>query len=287
MPSPSSLISRTLNNPVEVKGIGLHTGVPVSVRLMPSEHLGLVFVRTDLNDRIQIPASLRFVTTTKHATTLAQGEISLATIEHLLAALWAQGISNCRIEVDGPEIPILDGSAAGWCEALQRAGVRNLEGVRPLYGLREPVFIEESGGAVLGLPHLSLRVSVAVEYQRSYLTPQAWDGEIDSSSFSQIASARTFTLEEWIEPLRSAGLIKGGDEQNAIVLFNDHMSVPLRYPNELARHKALDVVGDIALLFGEEGGMLSAHIIAVRAGHGSHRRWMDEVLRQNALVRLN
>jgi UDP-3-O-[3-hydroxymyristoyl] N-acetylglucosamine deacetylase len=255
--------------------------------LQPRDEVGLVFARCDLPGAPEVPASHRFIATTHHATTLKKGDVSIGTPEHLLAALWCLGVTNCRIEIFAPEVPILDGSATPWCELIESAGLCEVRGAQPEYALRSPVVVEARGGAVIGLPHPSLRATVDVSYDAEYLSPQLYAADITPAIFrAELASARTFALESWIEPLRSLGLIQGGSVENAIVLGASEPSSPLRFENELARHKALDLLGDIALLFGEDGGVLHAHLIAVRAGHELHRLWMEEALRCGALERV-
>jgi UDP-3-O-[3-hydroxymyristoyl] N-acetylglucosamine deacetylase len=275
---------QTLRDAVQISGIGLHSGREVTVKLLPQEEAGLVFARTDLSGAPEISASWRYIIQTHHATTLAFGDVSVSTPEHLMAALWCVGISNCRIELNAPEVPILDGSAAPWCAAIQAAGLRTLDSARPEYSLKEAILIESREGAVIGLPHQSLRATVDVDYGVSYLDTQVYASEISATIFAEeIAPARTFTLETWLEPLRAQGLIQGGSVENAIVLGAEVPSSPLRFSDELARHKTLDLLGDIALLFGEDGGVLRAHLIAVRAGHELHRQWMEKVLRCESL----
>jgi len=277
---------QTLCRPVEIEGIGLHSGAKTTVRLQPREECGLVFVRVDLPGQPRIPASAQHIGSTLHATRLEFNGVEISTPEHLLAALWSLGVTHCEIELDGPEIPILDGSAKIWCDLICEAGLKTLPGARSEYSLREPVVIYANGGAVIGLPHNSLRVTCDVEFGVSYLPPQVTACEITPQSFrEELAAARTFTLESWLEPLRAQGLIRGGSTDNALVLFQNEPSSPLRFDNELARHKALDAIGDIALLFGADGGVLRAHIIAIRAGHEMHRLWMREVLHRGALIR--
>jgi UDP-3-O-[3-hydroxymyristoyl] N-acetylglucosamine deacetylase len=301
---------QTFRQGVRVAGIGLHSGAKVSIRLLPRDRCGIIFVRTDLPDEPEIEASMAAISSTTHATTLCQGEASVSTTEHLLAALWMFGITHGRIELDGPEIPILDGSAAVWCRLLEEAGgvaVSNVpvlqrdenalqrgkaadlvSSVRPLWALREPVLVENGNASVLALPHKSLRVSTFVDFRPEYLSAQLFDGVMSQDVFAQeIAPARTFTLEEWIEPLRAQGLIQGGSVENALVLGREAPFSVLRFSNELARHKALDLLGDIALLFAPEGGLVQAHFIALRAGHSLHRQWMVRCLEQNALVRIH
>jgi len=273
----------TLRRAAVIEGIALHCGERVTVRLVPSQSCGLIFARTDLPGAPEIAATFSSITHTTHATTLAHNGVRLATTEHLLAALWMNGITHCRIEVDGGEIPILDGSAREWQSLIEDAGLQETGGARPITALREPIWVGDGAAGILGLPHPALRVSVAVDYGRDYLAPQIFDATLSTDTWrSEIAPARTFTLEEWIAPLRAAGLIRGGGEDNAIVLRAERPSSPLRFPNELARHKALDVLGDMALLCGENGAVLGAHFVAVRAGHELHRRWMEDALQRGA-----
>jgi len=276
---------RTLRRAAYIEGVGLHCGARLAVRLLPRDECGIVFARVDLDGAPEIPAAFSSITHTTHATTLAKNGHALSTTEHLLAALWMNGTTHCRVEVNGAEIPILDGSARDWQNLLDDAGAQELGGARPAFALREPIWIGEGAASVLALPYPALRVSVAVEYDREYLAPQVFDATLSPQTWkSEIAPARTFTLEEWIEPLRAAGLIRGGGEDNAIVLRAEAPSSPLRCADELARHKALDVLGDIALLCGENGALLHAHFIAIRAGHELHRRWMETALQRGALA---
>ena len=272
----------TLARPAEVTGIGLHTGQKVRVVLQPTQRAGLRFARVDLPDAPVVAANWRHIASTTHATTLRDGAAAAMTTEHLLAALWASGITHCRIEIDAPEVPILDGSAQGWCEAICSAGARELEGVRPCLELRQPVWIAQGEAQVLGVPAPEFRLSVAVDFDAPHAGAQLFDGIITPAHFArQLASARTFTLESWLEPLRGAGLIRGGSLDNAIVIGHGGWSSPPRMDDELARHKALDVVGDLALLF--KSADFCGHIIATRAGHGAHRAWMEACRDSNAL----
>jgi UDP-3-O-[3-hydroxymyristoyl] N-acetylglucosamine deacetylase len=160
--------------------------------------------------------------------------------------------------------------------------------MRPVFTLRQPVWFSDGEVSVLGLPHHELRLSVAVEFPRSYVGRQTFDIVVSATSFKQeMAPARTFALQEWLEPLRAAGLIQGGSLDNAVLLDEQGPSSPWRYSDEIVRHKALDVLGDLALLFGKNGGTLRAHMITTRSGHGAHRQWMNECLRQDALMRID
>lgn len=282
-PSPHA----TLKNSATLHGIGLHSGEIVTARLRPSSEIGIVFQRSDLPQKPRIPADWRYVARTVHATTLEYEDATVSTTEHLLAALWTLGVTACVIELDGPEVPILDGSAAGWVELIQNAGVLNLPNTqRPIYCLTAPVWVGEKETAVIGVPHPEFRLTCAVEYAVPG-SRQICDFVISPPIFAtELAPARTFTLESWLEPLRSQGLIRGGSLDNALVLNESGPSAPFRFENELTRHKALDVLGDLALLFAPDGGILQAHIIAQRAGHGPHRQWMEAALQQGALSKI-
>lgn len=291
---------QTLQRAVETTGIGLHSGAEIRLRLVPRAQCGVVFARLDLPGAPEIAVKSDAISHTTHATTLQENGASVSTTEHLLAALWMCDITHCRVEVDGPEVPIWDGSARDWCRLIAAAGTVQVaqnaaatstsstrSDARPIWALREPVFVENGTSSVLALPHHKLRASIFADFGRDYLEPQLFDITLSSAVFDEeIAPARTFTLEEWIEPLRAQDLIAGGTTENAIVLGKTAPSVPLRFPNELARHKALDLLGDMALLFAPDGGILRAHFVACRAGHGLHQQWMKRCIAQNALVRL-
>jgi UDP-3-O-[3-hydroxymyristoyl] N-acetylglucosamine deacetylase len=277
---------QTLARPFELCGIGLHSGQEVRLVVSPDTRPGWHFARVDLPDTPEIEATLQNVAKTQHATVLQSGEATVSTTEHLLAALWALGVTHARIEVDGPEVPIMDGSAAPFVAAIKAAGVRPLEGRRPGWRLTAPVWWEGGGASVLGVPHDTFRLSVAVDFDHPHAGKQAFDLDVNALSFEQeLASARTFTLEHWLEPLRAAGLIKGGSLDNAVVVSPSGPSSPPRMDHEMARHKALDVVGDLALLFGSDGGEFQGHIIAIRAGHGPHRSWMDICCNSGTVLR--
>jgi len=265
---------QTLAQKAHIDGIGLHSGSQVNITLKPTSQTGITFIRTDL-DHFSIPADFKHIKSTFHATVLGEGEAIISTPEHLLAALWGTGITHCDIEIDGPEVPILDGSAATWCDLIKSAGIVPLPGKRPIWKIQQPLRVEDHGAMMLALPYPGLRLTVATDFDISYLPQQLVDFEMEEISFSeQIAPARTFTLEQWIEPLRAQGLIKGGSTENALVLGEKEASSALRFPEELARHKALDALGDLSLLTSSQGALLQAHFILIRAGHGLHFQWM-------------
>ena len=281
----------TLECAVQIQGVGLHCGQLITARLLPSAQVGVTFVRSDLPGSPCVEAKAANVSTTTHATTIECGAARVSTIEHLLAALWASDLTHVRVELDGPEVPILDGSALPWIELIKIAGRVERGGTRPIALLNAPVWLESKGAQMLGLPlaedahNPTFRLSVGVDFDVPGAGAQTFDGQINAASFaSDLAPARTFTLRPWLEPLRAAGLIQGGSLDNAILVDEDGTpSSPPRFPNEFARHKALDCVGDMALALCETGARFYGHIIAIRAGHSSHRDWVMRALSSGAL----
>lgn len=274
----------TLEREGTLAGVGLHSGARVFVRLLPRDEAGIVFARLDLPGAPIVEADWMRVCATQHATVLEHGSARVSTVEHLLAALWSRGVTHCRVELDGPEVPILDGSAAPWCQLLNDCGLQLRDGARPVWRLRAPVWVEGENATLLGLPHdhADLHVSCAVDFGACYR--QTFDGRATPGQFERdFALARTFAREEWLPSLRASGLIRGGTLDNALLLGSDGPSSAWRLPDELARHKALDLVGDLALLAAPGGARLGFHMVAVRAGHALHRAWISEAVRAGAL----
>ena len=282
---------QTLKTAVSFEGNSLHTGENVQVNLLPSDvNTGIVFVRTDL-ENFEIPALARFVQRTNRQTIIQNGEASVGTIEHLMASLYALGIDNVRVELNGSEIPILDGSAAPLVDLLNEAGIEQQSEEKNYYVLEEPfTFTDEDGSEIMALPSENFEVSALIDYGSSVLGPQHAHLDSMTNFRDEIASARTFSFLRELEPLLDAGLIKGGDLNNAIVYVDQDIApstldklkkafgrddidvtnrgtlnnIELRFSNEAARHKLLDVIGDIALL----GRPLKARLIATKPGHG-------------------
>lgn len=282
---------QTLKTAVSFEGTSLHTGENVQVSLLPSDvNTGIVFVRTDL-ENFEIPALARFVQRTNRQTIIQKGEASVGTIEHLMASLYALGIDNVRVELNGSEIPILDGSAAPLVDLINEAGIEEQNEEKNYYVLEEPfTFTDEDGSEIMALPSENFEVSALIDYGSSVLGPQHAHLDSMTNFRDEIASARTFSFLRELEPLLDAGLIKGGDLNNAIVYVDQDIApstldklkkafdrddidvtnrgtlnnIELRFSNEAARHKLLDVIGDIALL----GRPLKARLIATKPGHG-------------------
>ncbi|MEM8639889.1 MAG: UDP-3-O-acyl-N-acetylglucosamine deacetylase [Cyanobacteria bacterium P01_G01_bin.54] len=267
--------SSTMPPVIERQGIGLHLGQQTTVRLIPEPERGQrYFVRVDLPEQPEIPAHLEQVSQTLLSTELGQGSAKLRTVEHLLAALQASRVQGIRIEVDGPEIPLLDGSALGWVEAIAAAGLEppptpkaNSPWPEP-WPLEQAVTVFVGDAFVTAIPAPALQFTYGVDYPYAAIGQQwhRWHPEQDTFA-ATIAPARTFGFADQIEQLRQQGLIKGGSLDNALVC--DHqgwLNPPLRFANEPVRHKLLDLIGDLSLL----GNLPCAHILAYKASHRLH-----------------
>src|SRR5579864_8201975 len=266
----------TLERPVETSGIGLHTAVPGRIRLMPAPpDTGIVFRRIDL-DNFEIEAHGRNVARVSYATSLMKKGVLLSTTEHLLAALYACGIDNVYIEIDALELPILDGSAQPFMDLLDRAGVRQLRRQRRYLKVVKPLEISEGDRRIGIYPADEFRVRCYIEFPHPMIVQQETEIAVTRDTFSrELASARTFTFTEDIDRLRAMGLIRGGSLENAIVLTPDGLlEGSLRFPNEFSRHKALDLIGDLALI----GLPLQALVVAHKAGHALHTRLVSKLL---------
>jgi len=253
----------TLAWPVTKHGIGLHTGVSASVRLVPAAaDTGIVLV---LRSGAQIPATAEFVVGTERATTLGSGGESIGAVEHLMAAICMAGIDNVRVEADGPELPACDGSAKEWVALLRRAGRQRLGTARVVRSLQTPVWHGDRDSWAVVLPaRAGLSVGVAVDFPGTVVGRQTlWMPSAARRFARDLAPARTFAFEHEVEALRSSGLARGGGVENAFTVGKDGYSGPLRFPDEVVRHKALDLIGDLALC----GYALRAQVIAVRPGH--------------------
>ncbi|BAY25213.1 UDP-3-0-acyl N-acetylglucosamine deacetylase [Calothrix sp. NIES-2100] len=266
-------------------GVGLHSGVSTQVRILPAEvGSGRYFVRVDLLNSPIIPAQVAAVSQTVLSTQLGKGEASIRTVEHLLAALVGMGVDNARIEIDGPELPLLDGSARVWAESIAEVGWRsqrvNDGELSPV--IKEPIWIYEGDTFVAAIPAPETRFTYGIDFDLSAIGNQwhSWslpaDVEKASASFaSEIAPARTFGLLHQIEHLQKTGLIKGGSLENALVCGPDGwLNPPLRFANEPVRHKILDLVGDLSLV----GNIPSAHFLAYKASHNLHIQLAQRIL---------
>jgi UDP-3-O-[3-hydroxymyristoyl] N-acetylglucosamine deacetylase len=263
------LYQQTIARPFTLSGIGLHSGEQVTVTVSPAPiNAGRFFIYGDQ----KIPADTSVVKASQLSTELRLNNIGVRTVEHLLSALFGMGVHNACIQLDRSELPILDGSALPWVEKIIEVGIETqLEGDR-LIPLLEAVTVSNGDSFVTAVPADSLRFTYGIEYPTKAIAEQwfSWAPEIDNFSqkfAAEIAPARTFTLAAFIDQARSAGLIKGGSLDNALVCDQERwINPPLRFENEPCRHKLLDLIGDLSLL----GCLPKAHILAYKASHKLH-----------------
>lgn len=264
----------TLASVIDRHGVGLHSGLATTVTLRPAEPgQGRFFVRTDLPGQPSVPARLAAVNPTLLSTELRQGEAAVRTVEHLLAALVGLGIDNVRIDITGPEVPLLDGSALGWVDAIRQGGRQELATPRPVAHVEQPVTIHHGDAFVAAFPAPVARFTYGIDFDVAAIGNQwfSWSPSADpfgpEGFATAVAPARTFGLAHQIEQLRASGLIQGGSLDNALVCGDEGwLNPPLRFENEPARHKMLDLIGDLSLL----GGLPTAHIVAYKASHRLH-----------------
>lgn len=261
----------TLKNAFELSGIGLHLGKQSTVKVMPAlPGEGRYFVRVDLPNAPKIPAQIAAVGDTTLSTELSLGTAKVRTVEHLLASLVASGIDDARIEINAEELPLLDGSAQNWCEAIAQAGIQvhQNQSIQAPIIPQEPIWIRDHDCFVAALPATQTRFTYGIDFPYQAIGNQwhSWN-PAEQDFATEIAPARTFGFAEQIEQLQQAGLIKGGSLENALVCsHHGWLNPPLRFTNEPARHKLLDLVGDLSLL----GQLPTAHILAYKASHKLH-----------------
>jgi UDP-3-O-acyl N-acetylglucosamine deacetylase len=259
------MVFRTVAASVKVEGVGIHTGGTARVTLSPAPagH-GVGFRR---GGRF-IPAKAFCVVDTSRCTVLGVDGVTVSTVEHLLSALAGLGVTDALVEVDGQELPIGDGSAQIWIDAIGRAGIREETTLGNLPALAEPILVTGKGGAfITAYPSDTFRATFVITFDHPLVGTQAarFDPARGDDYARDIAPARTFGFIEEVEALRAAGLARGGSLDNAVIIYPDHYSVPLRFDNELARHKLLDLMGD--LLLSGIGTLPAADIIAVKSSH--------------------
>ena len=274
----------TIQRPVETAGVGLHSGVPVRIRIVPAPYsTGIVFIRTDL-DNFQIPASWRHVARVSYATSLMRQGVLISTTEHLLSTLYSMGVDNAYIEIDNLEVPILDGSGLPFVKLLEEAGIRHFRRKRRYLRIRRPVSVEDKGKRISILPADSFRLTCDTDYQRP-VGRQSLELELTPGKYaSEIAFARTFGWEADLNQMRNMGLIRGASLENAVCFTDKGVLNPegLRAPDECCRHKALDLIGDLALL----GRPLLGHVIAERAGHAMHAALVKTIMSDPSLYEI-
>jgi len=282
----------TLKQSFTLEGKGLHTGLAIKATFLPAEiGSGIKFVRVDLENRPIIEALACNVAATERGTVVKKGEASVSTIEHTMAALMAHGIDNCTIEVNAPEVPILDGSAIIITNAINKAGIVEQDAERKFFTVNKAQYFKFPNGSEIAiLPAEEFSIESTVDFGSEVLKKQSATLSNISDFDTEIAASRTFVFVREIEPLLKMGLIKGGDLDNAIVIYDQPMAQetidyltnllgvsnvntsnlgylnrrPLAFDNEPARHKLLDIIGDLALI----GSPLKAKVVAYKPGHG-------------------
>lgn len=295
----------TLKAPFSVKGKGLHTGMNINAEFLPApENHGYKIQRIDVEGQPIINCLAEQVVQTSRGTVIANGNVSVSTIEHAMAALYAAGIDNVLIRVDGPEIPILDGSAIEYCNNIEKVGIQEQSVEKDYYIVKQKIEISDpnTGASIVVLPDNEFSVDVMIQFDSPVLSNQFASLSSMDNFGSEIAKSRTFVFVREIEPLVKANLIKGGDLENAVVIYDremdqsqldqlaDTMGVahkevhdfgyiqasPLRWDNEPARHKLLDIVGDLALI----GRPIKGKVIATRPGHSINTKFSQKIRKE-------
>jgi UDP-3-O-[3-hydroxymyristoyl] N-acetylglucosamine deacetylase len=275
----------TLQRPVEAAGVGLHSGVPVKIRMLPAPpSTGIVFVRTDL-ERFHIPASWRHVARVSYATSLMRQGVLISTTEHLLSVFYSMGVDNAYVEIDNLEVPILDGSGSPFVEMVRSAGLKTYRRMRRYLRIRRPVTVEDRGKRISILPAECFRLSCDVFFGHPRVGRQTLELEVTPERYaSEIAPARTFGFAHELDQLRDMGLIRGASLENAVCFDAEDVLNPegLRFPDECCRHKALDLIGDLALI----GRPMLGHVVAERAGHAMHAALVNRIMGDPSLYEI-
>jgi UDP-3-O-[3-hydroxymyristoyl] N-acetylglucosamine deacetylase len=275
------IYEQTIRSAVECSGIGLHSGAPVFMRILPAPSgRGIIFRRTDL-DGFEIEAVSPNVARVSYATSLMKKGVFISTTEHLLSAFIGMGIDNAIVELDNLELPILDGSAKPFVEMIRKAGVRQQRRGRKYLKIRHELEMREGSKFIAVYPAETYSVSYAINFPHPLIGKESFEVELCNGSYVRhIAAARTFGSRADEEAMRNMGLIRGASRENCIVLTRDGIeNGPLRFADEFVRHKVLDLVGDLALL----GKRILGRVVADRAGHAMHTALVSRILRDKTL----
>ena len=274
--SEAAHLEHTLASAIEFSGIGLHSGAPVGMRLLPATAgSGIIFRRTDL-DNFEIEATGRNVAKVSYATSLMRKGVLISTTEHLLSALIGMGIDNVIVEIDNLELPILDGSALPYVQAFREAGIKTQRRRREYIRILKPVEVRENDKFIAVYPGGGYSISYNIDFPRP-IGKSGFELDLSQGTYgTQIAPARTFGFREDEQKLRDMGLIRGVCEENAIVLTSHGVqNGPLRFRDEFVRHKVLDLIGDLALA----GHHILGRVVAERAGHAMHTSLVSRLMR--------
>lgn len=274
------MIQKSIKDIISFAGVGLHSGNNVNVRLLPAaEDTGILFVRTDVPGSEAIQANVSNVVATNYATSLGVNGVKVGTVEHLLAAFYGLGIDNAVVELDGPELPALDGSAELLVRMIEGVGVVELESPRKYLVVKEPIKVTDGDKHLLLLPTSGkgLEIDYSIDFSHPILSKQTYRCRLTGELFkNEIASARTFGFLRDVEMLRANGLAKGGSLSNAVVIGETEVlnKGGLRYPDEFVRHKVLDLMGDLSLV----GSPVVGYLIANRSGHTLNTKLANKIL---------
>lgn len=292
----------TINEPFSLSGKGLHTGLNINAKFIPAkENTGIIFRRIDLEEPVDIPALASYVSATERGTVLKKGDASVSTIEHIMSAFMSHGIDNCIIEVNAPEVPILDGSAKLVVEAINKVGIKELDAEKKYYEVKEEMTFTNGNSTIKLLPADEFCAEVTIDFNSPILKKQTASICGFTNYDKEISSARTFVFVREIALLLQHNLIKGGDLDNAIVIYDQPLNKeaitdicnklgvpvievedlgylnhrPLEWDNEPARHKLLDLIGDLSLI----GCTIKGKILAEKPGHGYNTFVAQEILK--------
>ena len=269
----------TLERAVSCCGIGLHSGKTVNLTLKPAaEHSGITFRRTDLGGKSRVPARMEQIVDTTLATTIGSGKERISTTEHLMAALRSAGVDNAEIELDGGEVPIMDGSAGPFVRLLQSVGLKRQRALRKVLRITKPVSCVSGDKFIRIEPYDGFKITGSISFGTELISEQSCSIELNAERFAQeIADARTFGFVEQVEELWRNGLALGCTLDNVVAIHWNRRSVlnedGLRFKDEFVRHKVLDLIGDLALL----GSPVLGHVIASRSGHALHHSLMQAI----------
>ena len=274
------ILQRTIKNATTISGIGVHSGTRINLRMRPATaNTGIVFHRTDGEQTVDIKACSENVVDTRMATVIGRQGMTVSTIEHFMAALAAFGIDNLHVDIDGPEVPVLDGSAAPFIREIQRAEVKKLNRSKKIIAIRKPLEIIEGEKRIRIIPSRFFRISFNIAFDHPAIAVQSHSMRFSTESFcKEIAPARTFGFLHEIEQLKTMGLARGGSLENAVVIDKNGVMNPegLRFHNEFVRHKILDSFGDFSLL----GSPILGHIKAFKSGHDLNAK-MVKLIEEN------
>ena len=275
----------SVQRPVEASGVGLHSGVAVKIRILPAPpSTGIVFIRTDL-DGFAIPASWRYVQKVSYATSLMRQGVLISTTEHLLSVFYSMSVDNALVEIDNLEVPILDGSGQPFVDLIQAAGIQHYRRRRRYLRIRRPVSVEGGGRRITILPSDRFLLTCDVFYDHPLVGRQVLEMEVTPERYAaELAPARTFGFEYELDQMRNMGLIRGASLDNAVCFNRRSIMNPggMRFENECCRHKALDLIGDLALI----GKPLLGHVIAEKAGHAMHFALVNRIMSDPTLYEI-